>query len=579
MNEESNSKGFFKFNGVILLLFIILISLLAWITYGTVEGVFGMVSYLIIGWMGLFPWVIPFIGIPLGIINLLGILNFGIYNISLTLSHLSSSWMSVTWFLIVSLIGILIDILLSLFIAVKINDAIKSKKGINENIALTNCTVIDGNLESKPTKDAVILIRNVQEKENKSDNEVGVILDVGPRETIEIPADFTQIDLEGRFVLPGLINAHCHLTNSGKPTKIMKLSDKWINRLIKFLGTPIGRIILFNMMKNNALNALNAGVTTLRTMTDPLYIDLKLRDKINQGEILGPRLLCAGKGICITGGHGFFASHIADSKVEVRKGVRENLRNEVDLIKILSTGGVMDARKIGEAGRPQMTVEEIETACFEAHRGNLLVATHCESTEGVEEALKGGVDTIEHGAEIKESLIPLFKDNPKALRGYTALIPTVSAGMGLATLSADVTKITEVKHENAKLIERGMIEGLRTAYENGIKFGVGTDASVPYSTHYDVWKELKYFMKYTDMSAKEAIYRATKNNAEILGIEKITGSIESGKYADLIIVEENPLDNIETLNDVSMVMIKGRLLNNPKVDKVKDLEEFKPIEI
>ena len=579
MKEESNNKGFFKFNGVILLLFIVLVSLLAWITYGTVEGVFGIISYLIIGWIALFPWIIPFIGIPLGIINIIGIVNFGIYNISLTLSHLTSSWMSLTWFLIISIIGILIDIILSLFIIVKVNDAIKSKKGVNENIALINCTVIDGNLESTPIKDAVILVRNVQEKEGKDDNEGGVILDVGTRETIEIPADFTQIDLEGRYVLPGLINAHCHLTNSGKPTKIMKLSDKWMNRLIKFLGTPMGRVILFNMMKNNALNALNAGVTTLRTMTDPLYIDLKLRDKINQGEILGPRLLCAGKGICITGGHGFFASHIADSKVEVRKGVRENLRNEVDLIKILSTGGVMDARKIGEAGRPQMTLEEIETACFEAHRGNLLVATHCESTKGLEEALKGGVDTIEHGADITENLIPLFKDNPIALRGYTALIPTISAGMGMATLSAEITKITEVKRENAKLIEKGMIKGLQIAYENGIKFGVGTDASVPYSTHYDVWKELKYFMKYTDMTAQEAIYRATKNNAEILGINNTTGSIESGKFADLIVVEENPLENIETLKNVSMVMIKGKLLKDPQVRRIQDLEEIKPIEL
>ncbi|TXT53405.1 MAG: Imidazolonepropionase (modular protein), partial [Promethearchaeota archaeon] len=531
MKEKTNNKGFFKLNGVILLLFIILVSLLAWITYGTVAGVFGMVSYLIIGWIGLFPWIIPIVGIFLGILDLAGILNFGIYGLSLNLSHLNSSWMSVFWFLITSMIGVLIDIFLTIVIIVKIKDVLDKNKGVKKNLALINCTVIDGNLDSSPIENAVILIKNLSKVKDTIDNlytdeQTGIITEVGKSKEIKIPPDYKKIDLKGKYVLPGIINAHCHLMGSGKPTKLMKLSDKWINRLIKFLDTPIGKWLLFNMMKKNALNALNAGITTLRTMSDPLFIDLKLRDKINDGKILGPRLMCAGKGICITGGHGFFASHIADSVPEVRKGVRTNLREEVDVIKILSTGGVMDARKVGEAGRPQMTIEEIETACFEAHRGNLLVATHCESTKGIEEALKGGVDTIEHGAEIPEDLIPLFKENPKALRGYTALIPTVSAGMGLATLPAEVTKITDVKRENAKLIEKGMIKGLQIAYENGIEFGVGTDASVPYSTHYEVWKELKYFMKYTKMIAKEAIYRATKKNAEILGIDDITGSIE-----------------------------------------------------
>ncbi|MHA1342737.1 MAG: amidohydrolase family protein, partial [Promethearchaeota archaeon] len=194
----------------------------------------------------------------------------------------------------------------------------------------------------------------------------------------------------------------------------------------------------------------------------------------------------------------------------------------------------------------------------------------------------GGVDTIEHGAEIPDDLVDLFKDNPKSLRGYTALIPTISAAMGLATLPIKLTKITKVKKENAKIIETRMIKGFQKAYKSGIKIGCGTDSSVTFCPHYDVWKELKYYLKYSDMSSKEAIYIATKCTAEILGIEDITGSIEVGKSADLIVVMKNPLDNIEVLKQVNKVIIRGYLIDKPKVKKIKIIEKNPinvPIEI
>jgi imidazolonepropionase-like amidohydrolase len=359
--------------------------------------------------------------------------------------------------------------------------------------------------------------------------------------------------------------------------KIMNVSDELMEFGSRLLKNKLVQFILKRILRKNAINALNAGITTLRTMGDPEYLDVKLRKEIREGKLIGPRLLVSGPGICTTGGHGGAMSHVADSVPEIRKAVRKNLRNEVDLIKILSTGGVMDARNIGEAGRPQMTVEEIETACFEAHRANLLVATHCESTKGIKEALKGGVDTIEHGAEIPDELVPLFKNNPNSLRGYTALISTLSAGMGLATLDTETTKITDIKFKNAKLIEEGMIKGFQKAYKQGIKLGCGTDASVPFSTHYGFWKELKYYTLYSDMSAKEAIHLATLNNAEILGIDDITGSIEIGKSADLLVVKGNPREDITHLSHVKHVFIRGKFIKNPKIKKVKEVEK-KPIQ-
>ena len=554
---------------------VILTSLLAWITYGTLEGVLGTLSYIIVGILNLFPWIIPFVGIPLGILDVLGIYGFGMYDLTINLAHLNSSWMPVVWFWMVSIIGSIIDIFLMYLIISWIRGLKYRKKEPKKNIAFINCNIIDGNKDSKIINNGIVLIKNLVEQNETP----GLIVGVGKANDITVPEDYKEVDLKGAYILPGLINAHCHLTGSGKPTKLMKLSDKNMRLLIKFLATPIGKIILLKLMKSNALNALNAGITTLRSMSDPLYIDLKLRDQIKENKIIGPRLLCAGKGICITGGHGWIMAFVADSATEIRKAVRQNLRMRVDHIKILSTGGVMDARKVGEAGRPQMTIEEIETACFEAHRGGLLVATHCESTDGIREALKGGVDSIEHAAEIPDDLVPLIRNNPKSLRGYTVIVPTVSAGMGMAVLPKEDTKITPESFENAKIIEKGMISALQKAYKEGLKFSCGTDASVPYSLQYEVWKELRYYLKYTEMTPQEAIYYATKGNAENMGIDDITGSIEVGKSADLIVVTGNPLENIDYLGDVSKVIIRGHIINNPKVKKAKKLKELTPMEM
>ena len=151
--------------------------------------------------------------------------------------------------------------------------------------------------------------------------------------------------------------------------------------------------------------------------------------------------------------------------------------------------------------------------------------------------------------------------------------------MGISVLPDKTTKITPIKRENARLTLKGEIQGFQRAYKEGIRIGIGTDASVPYSTHYEVWKELKYFLHYSNMTPQEAIYIATKNNAELLGIDDITGSIEIGKYADLQVVNGNPLENIAVLGEVIKVIIKGHVIDKPKVKNLKNLQEFEPMEL
>lgn len=432
------------------------------------------------------------------------------------------------------------------------------------DLAFVNCTVINGYPTAKPLENAAVLVKNL----SSEDERIGKILKVGKEGEIAIPSGFKIIDLQRKFVLPGLINAHVHLIGSGKPRKMVS-NEKSMKRLVKLARTWLGRKVAIRMMRKNITNAINAGVTTIRAMGDPHYYDVRIRKDIESGKCLGPRLLVAGLPLCVTGGHGSVMAHIVDSPTESRRAVRKNLREEVDCLKLIATGGVMDARKVGEAGRPQMTVEEISAACDEAHRAGLLVAAHAESTTGVKESLLGGVDTIEHGADLDDECINLFKHNQKSLRGFSALIPTLSAGIAVSGLSREKTKITDIQRENAHHIKEGCIKGLQRALQEGIKVGIGTDASIPYVTHYNVWKELDYFIRYGNLTPQQAISIASLGNAEILGIDNETGTIEVGKSADFFIVDGNPLEDISVLAQPTMVVIFGQLIEKPKIKPIK----------
>ena len=435
------------------------------------------------------------------------------------------------------------------------------------SFAFINCTVIDGTLNGDPIEDAVVLLERTSQNPSQS----GIIKEVGSKGIVKVPRGYSSVDLAGKFLLPGLINAHVHLMGDGKPKQ--RTSGRNLERLIRFSKTSLGKRIFLRLMRQNLENSLNSGVTTVRSMGEPFHYETILRKQIEEGVFVGPRLITAGRGICASGGHGASIFLIADSPYEGRRAVRINLREGADFIKMLNTGGVSDARRIGEAGQVQMTLEEIEAVCDEAHRAGSLVAAHAESKLGVKEALLGGADTIEHGSEIDEEMVRLFKNNEKSLRGYTALIPTFSAFHGIIDNATNKKlKWSSIQIENAKKVLEGVIEGFQTAIGKGINVGLGTDAFVPFVTHYNAWKELEYFVRYGNISNKHAIHIGTLGTAQILGVERNTGSIETGKSADFMVVNEDPLKNLATLSTPSMVCRSGIIIKKPRIRKVKGVD-------
>ncbi|MEK5377301.1 metal-dependent hydrolase family protein [Paenibacillus sp. FSL P2-0173] len=430
--------------------------------------------------------------------------------------------------------------------------------------AFKNCNVIYGDAKKDVEKMMTILI-----------HEDGLIQEIGKTSDLVIPSHYQTIDVSGKYVMPGLINAHVHLFADGKPFTL-SASEGLLNFTFRYiLDTRLGRSVLKKRVKKNALTALHSGVTTMRSVGEFFYTDVQLRDEIKTNRFVGPNLLVSGYFLSVTGGHGApYLALIGDSPWEARRNVRINVKNGVDLIKICVTGGVTDANMVGEAGRLQMTEEEVAAICEEAHKIGMRVAAHVESTEGVRIALKGGVDTIEHGAEMDEEIISLYKNNPRALKGYTALIPMMQAAYPAAKLDTSLTKVNETVKENSRLVYDSMLKGLRQAVEHHIKIGVGTDAAMSYVTHYDIWRELDHFMRQTKLNAGQVIERVTKSNAEILGIDHLTGSIDVGKQADLIVMEQNPLNNIKALSDVAMVMVKGNLIQTPSVTRIREVDEL-----
>ena len=386
------------------------------------------------------------------------------------------------------------------------------------------------------------------------------IVDLVPN--TEIPAEYTPVDLEGKYILPGLMNMHVHLAGNGKPQKKQRDNEKLVRTL---MSNPISRGIAYKMVSKYAEIELMSGVTTIRTMGGLGDFDTRLRDEILKGKKIGPRILAANEGISVPGGH--MAGSVAVAAANVSQALAQLEKSEkqgVDLVKLMITGGVLDAKEKGVPGELKMAPNMVRAVCERAHAAGYTVAAHAESTEGVRVALENGVDSIEHGAKLDDALIQLFKE-----RG-AYLCTTISPALPYALFDRSITNASEVEQYNGNVVFEGVIECAKAALEHDIPVVLGNDVGCPWITQYDFWRELYYFHKYVGVSNRFALYTATGRSAEICGLGDVTGTIAPGKCADMIVTAENPLEDLRTLRNVDMVIARGNKIDHPKV-KVNEI--------
>lgn len=382
----------------------------------------------------------------------------------------------------------------------------------------------------------------------------------------EVPKspDMKVVDLEGRYIMPGLINMHVHLAGNGKPQKKQRDNEKLVKTL---MGTALSRAVAYKVVSDFARTELLSGVTTIRTVGGLGDFDTRLRDEIAAGKRVGPRILAANEGISVPGGHMAGSVAVAAHSIDEALKQLEHAGNEkVDLVKLMITGGVLDAKEKGVPGELKMKPEMVKAVCDRAHAAGYKVAAHVESPEGVKVALANGVDSIEHGAKPDDEMIRLFKEK------NAFLCTTISPAVPYALFDRSLTNATEVEQYNGNIVFDGIVECARVALANDIPVVLGNDVGCPWITQYDFWRELCYFHKYTGVSNAFALYTATKRSAELAGIGDITGSIEKGKCADMIVTKDNPLDRLEALRHVDMVIARGRVIYSPKI-KVNSLVE------
>jgi imidazolonepropionase-like amidohydrolase len=365
------------------------------------------------------------------------------------------------------------------------------------------------------------------------------ILKVSEKE-ISMPKEARRIDLEGRSLLPGIIDSHVHLCLDGSPDPVGALIRE-PDPIITLKAAEFAR------------RTLLAGVTTIRDMGGKGGIDLGLRTAIRSGLIPGPRMLASGRLICMTGGHGWQFGREADSPDEVRKAAREQIRAGADIVKLMATGGVMTPDV--EPGSEQLTEEELRAGIQEAHKAGRRTATHAMGTQGILNALRAGIDSIEHGVFLNEEAVSLM------VKKNVPLIPTLSALYHIEKKGI-ASGIPAFAVEKTLRLKPFHLESVRMAREAGVQVATGTDAGTPFNMHGENSGELMRLVE-VGHSPMEALQAATQIAAKVIGWENDLGTIEEGKLADLIVVEGNPLEDIGLLlkaEAISLVMQGGKIV-------------------
>ncbi len=393
---------------------------------------------------------------------------------------------------------------------------------------LTGATLIDGN-GGEPLENAAAHV--VGERIAW----VGGMADL-PREAL----DAEQIDVSGKWLLPGLIDAHIHICYNGSES------------VFALLEKPRDDLVLEAV--DICRRTLSHGVTTVRDVGGEQYIEMGLRRAIDRGFIEGPRMKLSGRVISMTGGHAHFIAREADGPDEMRKAAREQIKAGADLVKLMATGGTATPGQDIHAS--QLTVEEISAVTEVARMMGRKVAAHCHGTGGIRNCMLGGVDTIEHGTYLDEETADMMVENGAAL--------VLTLGAGNPDLeSYPLSPVQQADAERRKpMIEQGVKqirETIALARGKGIFLGIGTDAGGnPLAPHnFSMARELELLVD-NDLTAMEAITIGTRNNAAVLDMEDDIGTVEAGKYADLLLLKSDPLVDIRNLRDIAAVVKGGK---------------------
>lgn len=389
--------------------------------------------------------------------------------------------------------------------------------------------LIDGN-GGAPLENALIFVEG--EKIGK----------VGASGALQVPPDVEVYDASDKTVMPGMVDCHVHVQGIGGPSVNTFAAD----------GLSKSHGFLTLRSYQNVQKDLAAGFTAVRTLHSPGYIDVALRDAINQGLVKGPRVKASGQGLSATGGHMdqgtwvpevsiFGRTGVCDGPWECRRAARTQFKYGADLIKINAAGASLD---LTEAGVQEMTYEEMAAICEEAHWAKKRVAAHAHGGQGITDAIRAGLDSVEHGMWLTEEQAEMMAE-----RGvfYVPTLSTHTRGLELGPEEGGLFWDWLVK-----MATEVMWRSLELARKAGVKIATGTDAGF-WMYHGENALELVELVKggFTPM---EAIVAATRTGAECLDIDRVTGTVEAGKYADLVVVDGDPLADIKVLADASKIV-------------------------
>jgi len=355
---------------------------------------------------------------------------------------------------------------------------------------------------------------------------------VGPAKRFPSSKKGRVFDIGRKTLLPGLIDAHVHLCLDGSPDPMISASRDSIPELTLKAA-------------HHASQTLEAGITTVRDLGGKDYIDIAIRDGIESGLLWGPRMICSGRLICMTGGHGWQFGREANGVDEVREAVREQLKAGVNLIKLMATGGIMT--KGVDPGSTQFTLEELIAGVEEARKAGRRTASHAQGTEGIKNSIWAGIDSIEHGIFLDNEAIELMREMK------IFFIPTLSAPYQIVKAGTK-RGVPSFAVEKSQLVMKTHWQSVRKAHKAGLSIAMGTDAGTPFNCHGENLKEMELLVK-AGLTPMEAIVATTKTASEVLGLEKKIGTLEKGKLADLLVVDGDPLKDMKLLQKKDKILV------------------------